>query len=228
MNDTELDAILKTWEPPPPSAALRERVRQCISAPPRKRSYRWVLVAAGVAVVALVGVATMGQGQARLADGTYVQSSMQIEPDAAQERWHQIGFDSATTGNLRQGYWYDRATHTYTGYDLTVQPMGKGEYLMTVRPLSKPFRLLNNVRDAAQYREVPLPSLPAAQVVREGEAFNIDLARDAQTGDRVFERVELSPNSFHNWVKGFVRTVHHRHGRFAAWMQSIFAGEGHP
>ncbi|SPE36689.1 hypothetical protein SBA3_2490011 [Candidatus Sulfopaludibacter sp. SbA3] len=225
MNDTELDAILETWEAPAPSPALREGVRHGIPHAPRKRSYGWAAAAASVAVTtSLIGVAMLGRGEARLADGTYIQSSMMVDPATSQERWRQLGSGVSVGRNRQQSYWQNQATHTYSGYDLTVQAMGGGQYLVTVAPLSTPLRKLSPDADAAQYREVPLPSIPVAKVVKDGEAFEIDLVRDAATGDRVFERVELSHNSFHSFFEDFATTVHHRHARFAMWLQSLFAG----
>jgi hypothetical protein len=226
MNDTELDALLKTWEAPAPSAALREGVRQGVPPGPRKRNYRWLAAAASVvATTSLVHVAMLGSGEAQLADGTHIQTTMQVEPAGAQERWQKLGHGLSTGGNRQQGYYYNKATHTYTGYDLTVQPMGGGKYMLTVQPLSTPLRRLSPDADAAEYRETPLPFLPAAKVVGEGEPFDIDLVHDAHTGDRVFERVELSHSSVHSFFEGFAETVHRRHARFAIWLQSLFAND---
>jgi hypothetical protein len=229
MNDKDLDAILEIWEAPAPSPALREGVRHGIPPAPRKRTYRWVAMAASlVATTGLVGVAMLGRVEAQLADGTNIRSTMQVEPAGAQERWHKLGFGSATSGNQQQGYWYDRDTHTYAGYDLTVQPMGNGQYLMTARPLGKQFRRLIYEADAAQYREMPLPTLPAARVVKDGEAFDIDLMHDAKTGDRVFVRTEVSRSSFGSFFQGFADTLYRRHVAFVYWLHSLFGGQGGP
>ena len=226
MNDTELDATLETWKAPAPSPELRQRVKQGIPPGPRNRSWRWVAAAASVvATTSLLGVAMLGRGEAQLADGTRIQSSVLVQPAEARERWHKFSHGLSTGGNRQQSFWYDQATHTYSGYDLTVQPMGRGKYLLTVGPLSTPLRQLSSDADAAQYRETPLPSMPAAKVVGEGEPFDIDLVHDAQTGDRVFERVELSHSSLHSFFEGFAETVHRRHERFAIWLMSLFAND---
>ena len=218
MNDNELDAILETWEAPKPSPALREGVRRSLPTGPRKRSYGWLAAAASVvATTSLLGVAMLGRGQAHLSDGTYIQNSLQVEPAAARERWHKLGHGLSTGGNRQRGYYYNTATHTYTGYDLSVQPLGGRKYLMSVQPLTTPFRELAAQADAAEYREVALPSMPPARIVRQGELFDIDLMRDPQSGDRVFERIELSQSSF----EGLASMIQAHHLRFIHWVHGL-------
>lgn len=229
MNDKELDAILETWEAPAPSPALREGVRQGLPPGPRKRTYRWLAAAASVvATTSLVHVAMLGRGEAQLADGAYIQSTMQVEPAEAQERWHKLGHGFSTGGNRQQGYWYDQATHSYSGYDLTVQPMGGGKYQMTVGPLSTPLTKLSPLPDAALYRETPLPALPAARVVRAGEPFDIDLVHDAKTGDRVFERIELTGGSGHGFFEGLHERIYLSHMQFVYWLHSLLDVQSGP
>lgn len=226
MNDLELDGLLETWEAPAPSPALRETVRQGVPHNPRKRNYGWLAAAASVAAIAsLLGIAMLGKGEAQLADGTYIQATRQAEPPVPDEQWKKMGFGASTEGNRREGYWYDKATHTYSGYDLTVKPVGHTEYLLTVQELKKPLYVLVAVRDAGKYRQIALPALPAARVVRAGEPFLIELAR-VPTGQRVLEKVELSHPSFHSFLEGFAATVHQRHARFAMWLQSLFDNGG--
>ncbi len=222
MNDHELDQILNTWEAPEASSALRESVRLGVPAKPHRRSYGWAAAAASiVASASLLGVAMLGTGEARLADGTNIQSSMRVEPASARERWQRLGFAFSTAANRQQAYCYDPSTHTYTGYDLSVAPKGNGKYLVTVQAVSKPFRMVGDSADAADYRAEPLASMPAPREVEEGEPFDIDLIHDPQTGDRVFERVELAHDSAGGFFQHLHTQLNERHMRFALWLNGF-------
>lgn len=165
----------------------------------------------------------MGRGQAQLTDGTYIQSSLQLDPPTATTHWQKLG--RTTSGNRQQAYVYNPTTHTYTGYDLTVEPKGDGSYRMTVRQAAKP-ATLGDSSDAAQYRERPLAAAIASQVVREGEEFDIDLVRDPQTGDRVFERVELAHDAVHGAFYNLGDTLMQAHMHFFYFIHGILGAHG--
>ncbi len=225
MNDTELDKILGAWKAPEPSAALRDAVRREVPAPVRGRSYGWAAAAASVAVTAaLLGVAMLGKGQAQLADGTYIQASLQAEPASAGGRWHKLERVLPAAGQRQQSFFYNRETHTYTGFDLAVDPRGDGTYIVTVQRLSRPFREVGGTADAAQYRELPLPAVPPARAVGEGEGFDIEVVRDASTGERVFERVELSHQSFEGFVEHLHNSLYRGHMHLVRFVQGLFHG----
>jgi hypothetical protein len=226
MNDTELDSILETWEAPEPSPALRDGVRLGMPHKLHTRSRQWLAAAASIVVTTgLIGVATLGKGQAQLADGSRIQNTLMVEPAEAQARLRNLGHALSTQGNVQEGYYFNPATRTYSGYQLTVKPVNGNDYLMTVQRLDKALNAVVSAQ-AAQFRAVPLPAIPPARVVKSGEYFIIELARDNVTGQRILERVQVHRgNAIQNAVDDFTHTIHQRHMQFALWLHSLMNGE---
>ncbi len=222
MNDQELDALLNSWQAPSPSPATREALRQALPPAHRRRPYGWMAAAAGiVAAIFLLGVASMGSGQARLADGTYVKTSLQVDPPSARQQMPKAGHVLLTRGSSQQGYFFDPATQTYTGYKLAVKPFGDGTYLTSVEPATKTLAQVSSTAGAGNYRQVPLPGPTVARVVREGEAFEIALLV-APGGARVYERIELSrgePPSFFDHLGDAIRA---HHMMLIHWIHGLF------
>lgn len=220
MNDQELDRMLGSWEAPQPSPAMREAVRRALPHQPQRRSYAWFAAAASVPAAFVLGAAMMGRGQAQLTDGTYIQSTMQVDPPTATTHWQKLGRTVSTSGNRQQLYVFNRSTHTYTGYDMTVSAKGDGTYLLTVRQADKPVNL-GDASDTAPYRERPLAASVGSQVVHDGEPFDIDLVRDPQTGDRVFERIQLARNAVNGAFYNLGDAVQEAHLHFFYFIHSM-------
>jgi hypothetical protein len=225
MNDTELDRILDNWEAPAPSPALRENVRHATPPGPRQHRYRWAAAAASMVMTAgLLGVAMLGKGEAQLGDGSRIQTSTVVEPAGAAERWRNLGFGSSTGGKLHQAYWYDPVTHTYSGYDLTIEPVKDGKYLMTARPLRTPLQKLSPNADAKQYQLVEIRSLPASRLVLPGAPYQIVMVRDAKTGEQVSQRIVVTRST--SFWEGLAENLQQEHMKFARWLHSLFDSGG--
>jgi hypothetical protein len=85
-------------------------------------------------------------------------------------------------------YYYDPGARVYGGYEVRVRPLANGEFTVLIEPLGMPIEEL--AASAVGYRRAPMPLLPTATVLREGEGTEINLAVTA-SGERLFDRIEI-------------------------------------
>jgi hypothetical protein len=113
-----------------------------------------------------------------------------VVPANATSRFADFGGHSAIAGAAAR-YYYDPATHTYSGYEIHVRPLANGQFAVLPEALGMPLGEL--VRGLEGYRAVPLPALPQPRILRRGEALDIDL-KVTPEGERLFDRIELKPH----------------------------------
>lgn len=93
-------------------------------------------------------------------------------------------------------YFYDDNAHTYFGYDVVIQPGPQaGDYRVTFYDLSiGPLDFATGLTDApdpAQWRKLPLPSMPAPQVMQDGDVARITVSTDAASGQSTADLMRL-------------------------------------
>jgi hypothetical protein len=210
MNETELDQLLNKWQAPEPAPALRRQLRAAFPADPRRRLFgvpvRWIVAFAASAGAVAIGTGLVGNGSMStfwgstdLAGGTvYVQATQMVDPPLAQLKWWTKGSassvgqkDGAVTGSNAM---HDRSAKLFYGYDYVAEPLGGGQYRVTVKPLQAAD--IHNGPFVVTAQIAPLPEMPAPRIVAEGQAFDIDLYRSR--GERVFSRLQLSAKPFSN------------------------------
>jgi hypothetical protein len=95
-------------------------------------------------------------------------------------------------------YFYDEQAHTYFGYDIVIKPEPQPDtYRLTFYDLSIGPLDFNNADedslDPTLWKKVPVPALPAPQTVQAGNAFELDVAVDPKTGQKLIDSVTIVP-----------------------------------
>ncbi|MBZ5625510.1 MAG: hypothetical protein LAQ69_43465 [Acidobacteriia bacterium] len=212
MNEAELDRLLDTWKAPAPPPSLR---RGLVAALPIQRCrvfgvpLRWVLAVAAAAICAALGAAgfetpVLSRFQGQWSDeggGLYLQATRMIAPPVTPPKsWllgggHSIG---GSSGTLRgSGHLHNRFSHSYCGYEYTLERSGDGQYRVSFSPLqlstlkrhTGPFKLDGQI--------LTPPNLPAPRLVQVGEPFEVTLSQAG--GERVYDRIVLSWTAFPGW-----------------------------
>jgi hypothetical protein len=209
MNDTELDQLLDQWKAPGPSPALRRNLRAAFPQPPRRRLFgmpvRWIVAFAAAAGLVAIGIGAgfngslgEGEGSVELPTGRlYVRAKYFVDPPVAALRWwwkgHSSSIGSAPDGALRgSNYFHDRSAHLFYGFEYLVQPLGGGQYKLTIDPLQKattqkgPFVVTGE--------PAPLPLVPAPQIIEDGQPVDIDVFRSAS--ERIYVHFQVSAIPF--------------------------------
>jgi hypothetical protein len=205
MNETELDALLDSWDAPAPPPSLRRGLVAALPAPRRGVfgvPLRWVLAVAGVALCAALGAGTFDSSQLAHSyerwDGPggslYVISTRVIVPPASPFKQWSLGYGSSfgTKGGVPHGasYLYDHSGSKYAGFEYTLEQLASGQFRVSLSPMSLsslrmrlgPFKM-NGPLSAP-------PGLPASQTVQAGEPFEVTLWESG--GERIYERIVLS------------------------------------
>jgi len=208
MNDTELDRLLDEWHIPAPAPSLRRQLGAAFPADPRRRLFgvpvRWILAFAASAGAVAIGTGLVGDGaigtnwcSADLPGGRlYVQITQMVDPPVAALQWFSKG--SSFSGGSRAGALsgssalHDRSARLFYGYEYLAEPLGGGQYRVTISPLEMPD--IQKGPFVVSAGLAPLPAIPTPRVVGDGEPFDIDLYRSGSV--RVFSRLQLSVQPF--------------------------------
>ena len=89
-------------------------------------------------------------------------------------------------------YLFYNSEHTYFGYDLLAEAVPKTDfYKLTFRPLTvvDPKRL--EISHPEDWKMVPLSGYPAPQMVRAGDMVELELFKNAATGQKIFEHIRV-------------------------------------
>jgi hypothetical protein len=210
MNDTELDQLLDQWRTPVPSPALRRALSAAFPHRPRRFLFGLPIrsIAAGVTIAAalgVVGIATDFNGSIGEAGGSadlpsgrlYVRTTTLVDPPVAALHWWWKGGGNSvgqTPGGALRGSAniHDRSAHLFYGCEYVAEPLGGGLYKVTISPLLAP----TVQRGPFVVTDLPaaLPSLPAPQIVTDGQPVDIDVYRSAT--ERTYIRLQVSANLF--------------------------------
>jgi hypothetical protein len=170
---------------------------------------RWALVGAAAACCAALGGAVASSPElgrfygASGSDGAYlyVQTTRLIDPPIAHLKWLFFGHGNSIggSGGIVRGSadLHNRLTHSFYGYEYTLEPAGDGKYKVSFSPLRPstlkrrmgPYKMDGNL--------VAPPQLPAPQVVPVGQPFEVTLYQSG--GERVYDRIVLSRTPFPDW-----------------------------
>ncbi len=213
MKDAELDRLLDQWKTPAPSAALRRDLRAALPHRSRGRLFgvpvRWIValtVAAGVVAIATSFNGSIGEfgGSADLPNGPlYVRATSLVDPPVAALRWWLKGGGGSvgeTSGGALKGsvYIHDRAAQLFYGYEYVAEPLGGGQYKIAIIPLQA--STIQKGPFVVSGQPAPLPSVPAPQIVTDGQPIDIDVYRNAS--ERAYIRLQVSANPFSKRRRG--------------------------
>jgi hypothetical protein len=93
-------------------------------------------------------------------------------------------------------YFYDEGTHVYFGYDILMQHDAQTDtfrvncYELSIGPLDFAEAAPAPV-NPAEWKKLPLPALPAPQVVRPGDALSVEVFADPNTGRKLVDTVRI-------------------------------------
>lgn len=188
MTDQDLDLLLDRWDVPEASPTMRSTLRAAIPRRPRRKLFgvvplRWALAAG---VVSWQPVISSGSGQ--FERGVYYRSSMRVAPPLAIWKWFQLG---TCGGGRSENILYNHSTQTYVGYEMEIMPLGNGQYLMSLKPLTKTLSQLTPFA-VGNYRAVPPPTVAGIPRCSRGRSLRRRLdrrSREGRTGvqpDRAF------------------------------------------
>ena len=83
-------------------------------------------------------------------------------------------------------YMLDGNGRKYFGYDLSIAPVSSGTFRVSFRPLSLGTEEMG-LKPAGAWSEMPLPQLPAPQVVHTGDTIVLDLFVHPLTGQKIVD-----------------------------------------
>jgi len=211
MNDTELDQLLDQWKTPEPSSALRSSLRAAFPQRPRRRLFglpvRWIVAFAAAAGLAAIGAGFNGslgqnEGSADLPTGrVHVRARYIVDPPVAALRWWWKGHGSSVGGTSDgalkgTNYVHDRSAHRFYGYEYLVQPLGGGQFKVTIDPLQT--ATLQKGPFVVTGEPAPLPLVPMPQIVSDGQPIDIDVYRSAT--ERIYVQFQVSASPFSSGV----------------------------
>ena len=205
MNDTELDQLLDQWKAPAPPPALRRDLRAAFPQRQRRRLFgiplRWIAAFAAAAGVVAIGTdfdGSIGEtgGSADLPSGrVYVRTVHLVDPPSGALHWWWKGSDFSVgqtqDGSLRgSDDVHDKSARLFYGYEYVAEPLGGGQYKLTVSPLQT--STIQKGPFVVTGQPAPLPAVPAPQIVSDGQAVDIDVYRSST--ERVYMRRQVSAN----------------------------------
>lgn len=122
--------------------------------------------------------AVLGGADGVVPGGARVQVLRLAAPRAAYGRFAGWGGSSEMTAGVRR--WWDPAARICGGYELRVKPLGNGQFDVRIGALGGSME---------GFHRVDLPHPVAPQVLRAGEAFEVELNR--AEGIRLYDRIEV-------------------------------------
>jgi hypothetical protein len=147
-----------------------------------------IALAAGLLAAACGRPIVLGSVERTLPGGVHVRIQREASGPAAATRYRRFGGHAEFAGPAR--FYYDAEARIYSGYELNVRPLGNGQFSVVVEGLGGPLAELP-ASPESEFRSVPPPPLPPPRVLKDGEAFEIDLVRDG-TRARLFDRIVVS------------------------------------
>jgi tetratricopeptide (TPR) repeat protein len=168
---------------------------------------RWGVFVA-VLGVALCRIAPAGAGNepprgepfafATLENGTFLGFAL-LRPGTAQQG-DSIGEMAFPRSNGVSRVLVDEGGVTYFGYRLEVEPTGKGQFKVTVRPLGSDIE--KELRRKIPCLDCPPPRLlapllryPAPRVIADGDVFTLDLLVNPTTQEKIIDLVKVSQSA---------------------------------
>jgi hypothetical protein len=115
-----------------------------------------------------------------------------VEPPRPQGQELQIGgggYDDSTT---QHRILEDTQQKRYFGYDLQVDAPGNGWFPLKFKPLTVPAATRKFFDIDSGWTEIPIPSVPAVMMVKDGETVALDLLVNPATGEKIVEYINVS------------------------------------
>jgi hypothetical protein len=117
-----------------------------------------------------------------------------VEPEIPGQTLEGFRAGGIIAGQGFHRYMTDSTTKRYFGYDLAIEPDTADRFRLTLRPLSlTPERL--GLKSGAGWTEIPLPLLPAPQVVRAHDTIALDLFVHPGTGQKIVDYLSIRGRS---------------------------------
>jgi len=97
-----------------------------------------------------------------------------------------------TEKNVIKRHLCDFAQKKYFGYDLTLEPLKDGLYLLRFSPLSiTPQKMSQIFPEAIGWALLPLPQNPATQILIPGDTLALDLFLNPASGQKIVEYIRM-------------------------------------
>lgn len=108
-----------------------------------------------------------------------------IEPESPGQKLTGFGAGGIVVASNFHRYMLDTDSKKYFGYDLSIDPEPGGMFRVTFQPLSlSPAKLELN---PAEWNQIPLPPMPAPQIVRNRDVIALDLFVHPATGQKIVD-----------------------------------------
>ncbi len=118
--------------------------------------------------------------------GVYFRYETRIEPELPGQKITGFGGGGLVVGAGFHRYLADTGTKKYIGYDLAIEPEPGGMFRVTFRTLGLSASKLG-LEPADGWSQLPLPPLPAPQMVRSRDTIAVDLFVHPGTGQKIVD-----------------------------------------
>ena len=151
-------------------------------------------------VIALAGNCLGAQvlmGGTASRDGLRFSYETRVEPELPGRRLTGVGSGGVIVGDgthFYHRYLSDKATKRYFGYDLAIEALQGDRYRVTLKPLSLTAEKLG-LQPPNDWTAIPLPAMPAPQVLRRADTIALELFVHPDTGQKLVDYITVQGDS---------------------------------
>jgi hypothetical protein len=121
----------------------------------------------------------------------WVRYAMTVEPPVQNSQLRLLGSGMHTTHDRMHRFVVDKASGTYFGYDLTVEPLDGRGVRVTIEPLSIGPEGEHWIPKDMPLRPAPLPKYPPPQTLEAGDTLALDLLVSADGRQKVVDYLQF-------------------------------------